>query len=256
MKSGYVKALKTAVGILFWLLVWQFSAMAFGKPMIFPTPIATIGKLADLIRTSDFYTTVLQSLLRIFEGFVIGILAGIVIGAANGFEYKLSGVSEALTGPLIAVFRATPVASVIILMFYFFSARTIPMLTAALMVTPIVAESVRKGLRETDRGLREVAAVFGFGFAKKLYRLYIPAAAPYLYTACRSSVGLAWKAGVAAEVICNLHGSIGNMLSNAKISIEVEDLFAWTAVTVILSVILEKLLVALLDAAVRRKHDG
>ena len=144
----------------------------------------------------------------------------------------------------------------IILMFYFISRQTIPMLTAALMVTPIVAESVKKGLRETDRGLREVASVFGFGFRKKLYRLYIPSAAPYLYTACRSSVGLAWKAGVAAEVICNLPGSIGNMLYNAKITLEVEDLFAWTVATVILSVILEKLLVALLDLAVRRKHDG
>lgn len=251
-----LKAAKTAVGILFWLLVWEIAAMAFGKPLIFPTPVAAAARLLELMRTSAFYTTVLLSLLRIFEGFLIGIIAGTLIGALNGFEYKLSGVSEALTGPVVAVLRATPVASVIILMFYFLSRQTIPTFTAALIVTPIVAEAVKKGLRETNGELREVAEVFGFGFFKKLFRLYIPSAAPYFYTACRSSVGLSWKAGVAAEVICNLPGSIGNMLYNAKITLEAEDLFAWTLATVLLSVLLEKALVSLLDAAVGRKNDG
>ncbi len=253
-KSILIKTLKTLCGILFWLLVWQFSAMAFGKPLIFPTPIATGVRLSELIGTSAFCVTVLNSLLRVFEGFFIGIAAGILIGAANGFPSRLSSASEALTGPLLAVFRATPVASVIILMFYFISRGAIPTFTAALMVTPIVAEAVKKGLRETDPALREVCEIFGFGVRKKLFRLYIPSAAPYFYTACRSSVGLAWKAGVAAEVICNLPGSIGNMLYSAKVTLEAEDLFAWTAATVILSVLLEKALVSLLDAAIRRKH--
>lgn len=247
------KALKISAGVLFWILLWQFSAMAFGKPLIFPTPIATAAKLLELMRTSAFYTTVLKSLLRIFEGFLVGVAAGTLIGAVNGFDYKLSGVAEAFTVPVIAVLRATPVASVIILMFYFLSRQNIPAFTSALIVTPIVSEAVKKGLKETDVQLREVAEVFGFGFWKKLLRLYIPSAAPYFYTACRSSVGLAWKSGVAAEVICNLPGSIGNMLYNAKITLEAEDLFAWTAATVILSVLLEKVLVSLLDAAVGRE---
>ena len=64
-------------------------------------------------------------------------------------------------------------------------------------------------------------------------------------------MGLAWKAGIAAEVMVSPASGIGAELYNAKIYLESADLFAWTAVIVIISMILEKLLVRL----VRRLHD-
>lgn len=54
-----------------------------------------------------------------------------------------------------------------------------------------------------------------------------------------TSLGLAWKAGIAAEVLCTPKGAIGTQLYNAKIYIETTDLFAWTFVVVILSLLLE-----------------
>ena len=57
---------------------------------------------------------------------------------------------------------------------------------------------------------------------------------------------MAWKSGVAAEVLAMPIRSIGYNLYRSKINIETADLFAWTAVVIILSVILEKLIVFLL----------
>lgn len=69
---------------------------------------------------------------------------------------------------------------------------------------------------------------------------------PYFAAACRSAVGMAWKAGIAAEVICSPKGAIGSALYNAKIYLESEDMFAWTAAVIILSIVIEKLIVNLI----------
>jgi NitT/TauT family transport system permease protein len=52
---------------------------------------------------------------------------------------------------------------------------------------------------------------------------------------------MAWKAGVAAEIIGTPDGSIGKMLYLSKIYLDTDDLLAWTVIIVIISVSSEKL---------------
>ena len=72
-------------------------------------------------------------------------------------------------------------------------------------------------------------------------QIYVPSLAPYLSAACATGLGLAWKAGVAAEVLANTRLSLGGKIYAAKIYLETPDLFAWTAVVIAMSVALEKL---------------
>ena len=62
---------------------------------------------------------------------------------------------------------------------------------------------------------------------------------PYFLSACRLSLGMCWKAGVAAEVIGVSSGSIGEKLYNAKIYLNTPDLFAWTIVIIVISFVFE-----------------
>ena len=62
-----------------------------------------------------------------------------------------------------------------------------------------------------------------------------------------TGLGFAWKSGIAAEVICRPYGSVGRMLQEAKLYLETPEVFAWTAVVVVLSLILEKLLKAVVS---------
>ena len=59
---------------------------------------------------------------------------------------------------------------------------------------------------------------------------------------------MAWKAGIAAEVIGIVKGSIGEKLYESKIYIESVDLFAWTVIIILLSVFLEKAFMLILKA--------
>ncbi len=63
---------------------------------------------------------------------------------------------------------------------------------------------------------------------------------------------MSWKAGVAAEVIGVVGGSIGERLYEAKIYLMTADLLAWTVVIVALSAGFEWLVLRLLRGLLRQ----
>ena len=97
-----------------------------------------------------------------------------------------------------------------------------------------------------------MARLFHLTPAKRLRAVWLPACLPYLLSACRVSVGMALKAGVAGEIIGLPRQSIGEQLYLSKLYLNTADLFAWSLVIILLSLALERLLVSAL-AAVQRK---
>ena len=71
---------------------------------------------------------------------------------------------------------------------------------------------------------------------------------PHFLSACRTSLGLGWKSGIAAEVLTVPAVSIGKMLYESKLYWETLDLFAWTLVIIICSIIIEKVLMSALGS--------
>ena len=104
-----------------------------------------------------------------------------------------------------------------------------------------------QGFRSADPQLLEMARVFRMGSLPRFACICAPALRRYLLPACRVALGLCWKAGVAAEVIGVASGSMGGKLYDAKVYLEIVDLFAWTLVIVVVSVAFEKVFVKLLE---------
>ena len=81
--------------------------------------------------------------------------------------------------------------------------------------------------------------------------MYVPSVAPYFNAGVETGLGLAWKAGVAAEVLCHPKWGIGTQVYLSKLNLETPDLFAWTVVVIALSFLVESVLVRLLRKAVK-----
>ena len=120
-----------------------------------------------------------------------------------------------------------------------------------LMVFPIFYENVRKGIEMCDQQLLEMADVFELSSFTRIRYIYISSILPYFQSACSLALGLAWKSGIAAEVIGLPKFSIGEHLQQAKVYFDTADLFAWTLVIILLSTILEKLVMALIRMIIK-----
>ena len=232
---------KIAAGAV-WLLVWQLCWLAVGQDVLLPSPAGVARRLGQLVCTLPFWQQVGLSLLRILTGYLLAL----ALGAALGAFTARSRLADCLLSPALRTVRAIPVASFIILLFVLMSKEHIPTVTSFLMVLPVVWANVDQGVRETDPALLEMARVFRLPPGRVLRHIRLPAVMPFFLAAARTGMGLAWKAGVAAEVLAAPRLGIGRALYEAKVYLESEELFAWTAVIVAISVLLERGLVRLL----------
>ena len=244
MVNKHLRAfLRGILCLAFWLLVWHFGALILDRSVVLPTPISVAKTLLSLMGEKDFFLSCFSSLGRIFAGLFIGIVIGVLLAVLC----RAGSVLRELISPAVSTIKATPIASIIILMFFIFSKNTVPVIASFLMVIPIVFTNVYKGFSSVPAEEKEIAKVFRFSVWKRLKYCVFPAVLPYFSAACKSSLGLAWKAGIAAEVICTPKHSIGIKLSDAKVYLESEALFAWTIVVIILSILIEKFIVYLLE---------
>lgn len=232
----------------FWLLVWQLGAMALNQKILLVSPVRVFLRLCELLPTAAFWKAIAFSFSRITLGFLMACTAGVLLGALSA---KLPLV-RALIEPLMSTVKSTPVASFIILVLLWVPSKNLAVVISFLMVTPIVFSNVLGGISSMDRALLEMADVFRVSGPRRLRYLYVPQVMPFFRSACAAGLGLCWKAGVAAEVIGLPRGSIGERLYSAKIYLDTPDLFAWTVVIILVSIVFERLFLLLLDGAVRR----
>ena len=118
---------------------------------------------------------------------------------------------------------------------------TIPVFIALLMVVPIIWQNITAGLMSMDKDLLEMAKVFKVKKSRKFFKIILPQLTPHFYSGCLTSMGLAWKSGIAAEVISYPRIAIGKEMNEAKVLLETADVFVWTITLIVLSLAFEGL---------------
>ena len=226
---------KTAI-LLFWLILWQIISAWIHKPIFLVGPMETMEALVRLAGSSSFWRAVWGSLARIGAGFGMAALAGVLCGSLAHF---VSLVKELLS-PIVSLMKTVPVASFVILALIWAGADQLALVISFVVVFPMIYLNTIAGLESTDPQLLEMAQVFRVGHWDRLWQIYRPALAPYLLSACQVALGMSWKSGIAAEVIGTPEFSIGENLYMAKVFFSTDELFAWTAVVILLSFLFEK----------------
>ena len=232
------KAAYAALALVFWMALWQIAAMYIGKEVILPTPLRVGERFLELAQTAPFWRATALSLLRIMGGYAFGVVAGVLLGAAMYFAKPI----RILFSPFLTVVKTTPVASFILIAYFIITDTAIPVFITLLMVMPMMAASVFTALCGTDAALLEMTRVYRFSFGKTLRTLYLPTVLPHFVGQALTALGMGWKAGIAAEVLCTPRNSIGKYLYDAKVHIETVDTFAYTLLVVLISLVLEKVL--------------
>ena len=231
------KLLKTLLATLFWVAVWYLLACRMEQPLLLPSPEHVLRRWGELVVSAEFWRITLTSIGRI----LLGTAAAMVLGVALAVLTVASSLAHALIAPVMTLVQAAPVASFVILILLWVDRDFLPAIICAMMVLPVVWSNVCTGIRQTDRQLLEMAKVSKLSPLRVLRRIWVPSVMPYFRAACGSALGLGWKAGIAAEVLAVPKVAMGRMISDAKLYLLTEDLFAWTLTVVLLSLALQKL---------------
>lgn len=236
------KILKISLIVLFWIAIWYLLSfvhaliynMDLANNLLLPYPHQVIVKLFKLLFTKSFYISTAASLIRI----VISTLLAVAVGVLSAIICSKFDFLNDLLKPLLATIKSVPV-TVFVFILYLLILDFTSMLITFLMVFPIVFSNVYEGLKSIDKDLLEVCNLYKLPLKKRFKALYLPTVMPYFVSALTSAVGLAWKAGIAAEALCPPDNSMGLHISFAKQNIENDELFAWALTLVAVNLIFE-----------------
>ena len=230
------------------LCLWQLAAVLVDNRLLLVGPLQMTGRLWQLLGMQTTWQALGYSFGRISLGFFLAFALALVLAAVSA-RFPLA---EILLRPYVLAIQTVPVASFIVIALLWLSGRHLSIFISFLMVLPVLYANALQGFRAADRQLLEMAQVFRMPRFRRVRCIFLPALAPYLKSACHVALGLCWKAGVAAEVIAVTEKSVGGMLYDAKVYLEIPDLFSWTVLIVAVSLGFEKLFLALLDSITQK----
>lgn len=243
IRSTWATRLVVLFSILILLVLWHVGAVILDANVILPTPTKAIHALVELVGTSPFSLHIGTTVLRALESFAIISLSGILLGILAGSSIYI----HALLRPFLAICKAVPVMSVILLAFIWFSSGTVPLFSAFLMGFPVMFVQVESGVRSISKKLDEMVRMYALTKKERIFHFILPSLAPSIATGARSSLAMVWKVVIAAEVLTVPRYGVGSRMQMAQVNLETAEVLAWTLIAVVLTVAGD----VLFDAALR-----
>ena len=229
------KLLKIILPLATVLLIWELLYLAINNSYIVPSIPITILKALNMMLDKSFYKAIFIAFSRVIFGLFFGIASGCVLAVLCHY----SSIATAIISPLLSIMKATPIACIIVLLWISMTDTQLTVFVVVMMVTPIVWQNVYDAFSSMDKDLNEVSEIFEFSLSKQIRFLIIPTLIKSLIPVIITSIGLAWKSGIAAEIMTN--SNIGRLIYNFKnITYDTESVYAWTIMIVSFSIILEK----------------
>ncbi len=251
-REGRTISIMKVSAVVFWLTVWHIVSKIINQEFLLASPYEVSRQIILYMLDGTAWNIIINSFFHISAGFIAAIFLG-TLTAVLSYKFNLFRI---LIDPLMTAIKSVTTASVIILFLVWSKPEYLSIIVSVFMAFPIIYTSILKGLSEVDGALLEMAEVFRISPLKKIIYIYVSQIMPYFESACISSLGLAWKAGIAAEVIGLPAGTIGLNLYEAKIYLNTVNLFSWTVIIVMLSFLSEKIFTHAIRYCIRNIERG
>ena len=204
------------------LVAWQGVSLFF-LPVVFPGPLALARRMIEIYSNPASYVVVGETLLRIFEGFVISMLTGTALGLLMGLKRDV----EIFFDSWIMVLLTVPaVCWAFLSVLWFGVSDAAPILTIVLIVFPFVVMNVWAGTKTMEKNLMQMSSVYKADRFLTLRKVLIPQLMPYIFSSLRIALSLSWKIALVAEAFGGGTG-VGQEMINWFQDTRVDMMLAW-----------------------------
>lgn len=225
----------SALAVLFLWLAWVIAYFIVRNEYILPSFWGTISAAARLFTQAAFWRAFGNTLLRTLWAFALSLLLGVGL-AVPACVFR--GV-RAFFAPIISVLRTVPTLAIILVLLIWTNPRVAPVVVAVLVLMPAFYAAALAAFDEVDKGYGDLARVFGVSRKRRVFKMYLPLAAPPVLGQAGGILSMGLKITVSAEVLSSTYRSLGGMMQEAKIFVDMPTLLALTVLTVALGFLLE-----------------
>ncbi len=225
----------TIIPLLF-IILWELFARKVGNNAILPQ-VTTVAKHfininADVIGIGSIPKNILYSLVRVFIGYILAIIAGLPLGLLMGYSRRVKGALNLF----ISLFQPVPAIAWRPLVLGWFGVMSVATIfdldygpTYAIMDNfklsmifliflsaffPIWGNTMF-GVSNVQQVLVESALVLGASKKDIFFHVLLPGAGPNIVNGLKSGLTAAWSCLVAAEMLPGSMSGLGYLISHA-----------------------------------------
>ncbi len=233
LKSLYHAVLATVALCLFWALAYYLT----GNPLLVPNFWESMKEMGKLLIEAEFWTGFFGSIRRVLIAFVFSFVLG---GVFALISYLLPTFRKILL-PMVSLFRSLPTMAVLLILLVISGAGKAPIIVAFLSLFPLLYTEILNALLGVDGELIEMSKAYEVPLKRQIFKLYIPSILPSLLQSVGAGLAFSLKLVVSAEVLAQTYQSVGGMMQEAKLFLEMPRLFALVVVTFLVGFIVELL---------------
>jgi len=229
--------------------VWWIAALAaagsgFGN--ILPSPATVGATIVDLAKQGEIQRHLFLTLWRVFAGFLIAEVLGIIIGTAMGLNARMETFAD---GWVMILLTIPSLAYAIFALLAFGLTETAIIAAIAATTLPYVVVNIWSGVKAVDAGLLDMAKAFRVKRSVTLRKVVLPQITPYIFSSSRYGLGIAWKIAVVVELMGASRG-VGYMMNYSFGLFSMQHVLAWTAIVVVVMLFIELVLIRLVEERV------
>lgn len=204
------------------MLVWEFLSGRVLDLFFFSKPSEILYQLYLLAVEGKLWYHLSFTVQEAVYGYLIGVGSGILLGFLFGRYEVLYRMVEPF---VIALYGVPRVALAPLFILWFGLGILAKIVISAVLVFFIIFLNTVTGIRNVDPQLLEVVSVMGASERQKMWKVILPAAAPFIITSMRVCVPLAMIGAIVGEFISTNRG-IGYLLTEASGAFQTGMLFA------------------------------
>lgn len=222
------------------LVGWEVFGRAGMLPRYLSAPSMILLALWELASTGELWPALAASLYRVSVGFVLGTVAGVIVGLGAGL---IPGVRH-FFDPLVSFLYAIPKVAflpIFLLLFGLGHASKIAIIAFSGFFPVFIAS--RHAVLSVNKLLVWTAQNMGTPQRKIFFRVIIPAAAPQLFSGVRIGLAHAFVVLFAAELIGSKVG-LGTIISSGEEWVRFDLMFAGIVCFAVLGFVSDRILLA------------
>ena len=236
MAEAALPALTVVVFVALWEAFVRLRGIA---PIYLPAPSSIAVYLWRMIADGSMPYHLSITLARIFAGFALAAVTGILLGVLMGMSRIVARVADAW---IAALYPLPKISLIPLLIIWLGTGEAYKILISAVTAFFPIVISTFTGIRQVDRGLMKAAKDLGAGQRQIQLKVVIPAAIPSILAGLQLGMGVTIILVVAAEMIGgSAQGGMGYLLISSGQVMETEKVFASLVVLAVMGAVVIKL---------------
>jgi ABC-type nitrate/sulfonate/bicarbonate transport system permease component len=229
-----------ALTIVAVVVAWEALVRLRGiAPIYLPAPSSVFVYLSRMIADGSMPYHLGITLLRIFVGFALAAVCGIVLGVLMGMSRTVARVADVW---IAALYPLPKISLIPLLIIWVGTGEAYKIVISAISAFFPIVISTYAGIRQTDRGLIKAAKDLGANARQIQLKVVIPGAIPSIFAGLHLGMGIAVILVVAAEMIGgSSQGGMGWLLISSGQVMETEKVFASLIVLAVVGAVVIKL---------------